>query len=77
MNYITLRLLGVDRDEPMMIKARATLHALGEIHSTASRFCSEPSSGGATAVPTWGKAWLSILNVYEWDGMNAIPPELW
>lgn len=33
--------------------------------------------GGATGIPSWGKAWLSILNVYEWDGMNAIPPELW
>lgn len=56
-----MRLLGVDKDEPLMVRARATLHALG----------------GATAIPSWGKAWLSILNVYDWDGMNAIPPELW
>lgn len=44
-----------------MVKARATLHVLG----------------GATGSPSWAKAWLSILGVYEWDGMNAIPPELW
>ncbi|KAK9893549.1 terpene synthase [Cystobasidium minutum MCA 4210] len=61
LNYVALRILGVDKDEPMMINARATLHALG----------------GATGSPSWGKAWLSILGVYEWDGMNAIPPELW
>jgi hypothetical protein len=35
------------------------------------------SLGGATGSPSWAKAWLSILGVYEWEGMNAIPPELW
>lgn len=33
--------------------------------------------GGAAAAPSWGKFWLSILNVYEWDGNNPVPPELW
>jgi lanosterol synthase len=33
--------------------------------------------GGATGAPSWGKFWLSILNVYDWDGNNSIPPELW
>jgi hypothetical protein len=35
------------------------------------------SKGGATGSPAWGKFWLSILNVYEWEGNNPIPPELW
>lgn len=29
LNYVTLRLLGVDAEEPMMQRARATLHKLG------------------------------------------------
>ena len=44
-----------------MVKARACLHKLG----------------GATGIPSWGKFWLSILNVYDWEGNAPIPPELW
>ena len=35
------------------------------------------STGGATGAPSWGKFWLSVLNVYDWAGNNPIPPELW
>lgn len=28
-------------------------------------------------MPAWGKFWLSVLNVYDWDGNHSIPPELW
>ncbi|KAM0786634.1 hypothetical protein ACM66B_002086 [Microbotryomycetes sp. NB124-2] len=61
LNYVVLRLLGVDADHPMMIKARATLHKLG----------------GCTGIPAWGKFWLSVLNVHDWQGVNPIPGELW
>ncbi|TFK45957.1 terpene synthase [Heliocybe sulcata] len=61
LNYCTLRLLGVDREHPAMVKARATLHR----------------HGGAAAAPSWGKFWLTVLNVYSWDGNNPVPPELW
>ncbi|KAG6865713.1 hypothetical protein C0991_012529 [Blastosporella zonata] len=61
LNYTALRVLGVDAEHPVMIKARATLHKLG----------------GACAIPAWGKFWLSLLNVYEWEGNNPVPPELW
>nr|AFM82492.1 lupeol synthase [Eleutherococcus trifoliatus] len=33
--------------------------------------------GSATAIPSWGKTWLSILGVYEWTGSNPMPPEFW
>jgi squalene cyclase len=33
--------------------------------------------GGALNAPHWGKFWLSVLGVYEWEGVNPIPPELW
>jgi len=28
-------------------------------------------------IATWGRAWLAIVGLYEWDGMNPMPPELW
>lgn len=28
-------------------------------------------------MPSWGKVWLSILGVYEWEGVGPVPPELW
>jgi hypothetical protein len=34
-------------------------------------------TGGAVRSPSWGKFWLSVLNLYDWEGNNPIPPELW
>ena len=61
MNYVIMRLVGADADEPRMIKARAMLHLLG----------------GATHGPHWAKFWLSVLGVTPWDIVNPVPPELW
>lgn len=61
LNYCVLRIFGVSPDHPVLVKARATLHRLG----------------GAAAIPAWGKFWLSVLNVYDWEGVNPVPPELW
>lgn len=61
MNYTALRLLGVEADHPVMVKARATLHRLG----------------GATHGPHWAKFWLSVLGVCKWDIVNPVPPEIW
>ncbi|KAI0123345.1 terpenoid cyclases/protein prenyltransferase alpha-alpha toroid [Xylariales sp. AK1849] len=61
MNYTTLRLVGVDPDEPFMVKARGTLHKLG----------------GASHGPHWAKFWLSVLGVCKWDIVNPVPPEIW
>jgi squalene cyclase len=77
MNYVAARLLGADADHPVLVKARGTLHKLGMFLYVAHNLLSSRSLGGATAVPSWGKFWLSVLNVYEWDGNNPIPPELW
>ncbi|KAI3865137.1 hypothetical protein MKX03_029224 [Papaver bracteatum] len=33
--------------------------------------------GGVTSIPTWGKAWLSILGVYDWSGCIPMVPEFW
>ncbi|CAO3639775.1 unnamed protein product [Cunninghamella blakesleeana] len=61
LNYVALRILGLGADHPALVKARNTLHKLG----------------GATGAPAWGKFWLSALGVYEWEGLNPVPPELW
>ncbi|TPX32405.1 hypothetical protein SmJEL517_g04428 [Synchytrium microbalum] len=61
LNYVALRLLGVDANHPVCVKARDTLHKLG----------------GSAAIPAWGKFWLSVLGCYDWAGNNPVPPELW
>lgn len=61
MNYISMRLLGLPADDPRLVKARHWLQ----------------SRGGSLSVPAWGKFWLAALGVYEWEGMNSVPPELW
>ena len=33
--------------------------------------------GGATYITSWGKFWLSVLGVYEWQGQNPLDPEMW
>lgn len=60
-NYVILRLLGMPAAHPVCVKARATLHRLG----------------GALGNPHWGKAWLALLNLYGWEGVNPAPPEMW
>ncbi len=59
--YVALRLLGLPADDPMLAKARSWL---------------EGQPGGVKGIPTWGKFWLAILGLYEYRGLNAIPPEL-
>jgi squalene/oxidosqualene cyclase-like protein len=61
LNYVALRLMGVAADDPDILRARAWIHA----------------NGGASAIPTWGKYWLSVLNLYSWEGCHPVPPELW
>lgn len=60
-NYVILRILGIDKDHPLAAKARKKLHSLGD----------------ARGNPHWGKAYLALLNLYEWEGVNPAPPDLW
>ncbi|MFO0551306.1 MAG: terpene cyclase/mutase family protein [Polyangiaceae bacterium] len=61
LNYVAFRLLGVPADDPRVTRARTWLR----------------DHGGAAGIPTWGKIWLAILGVYDWDGVMPLPPELW
>ncbi|KAL9684595.1 hypothetical protein QQ045_022036 [Rhodiola kirilowii] len=33
--------------------------------------------GTVTAMPSWGKTWLSIMGLFDWSGSNPMPPEFW
>ena len=59
--YVALRLLGVPADDPLTAAARKWLHA---------------QQHGVLGIPTWGKFWLSLLDLYGADGVAALPPEL-
>ncbi|KAG8656205.1 lupeol synthase isoform X2 [Manihot esculenta] len=64
LNYICMRILGEERDGG---KDNACERGRKWILD----------HGGAIATSSWGKTWLSILGVYEWDGTNPMPPEFW
>ena len=59
--YVALRLLNVSSEDAIAQRARRWLHQ-------------QPV--GVEGIPTWGKFWLAILGLYEYKGLNAIPPEL-
>lgn len=61
MQYVSLRLLGVSEQETDMQRARKWIH----------------ENGTALAIPSWGKFYLSVLGVYEWEGCNSLFPEMW
>ncbi len=58
--YVAARLLGVERDDPLVEPARRFIQAEGIL-----------------GIPSWGKFWLALLNLYDWRGVNAVLPELW
>ena len=58
--YVAARLLGIDRDDPLVVPARRFIQAEGIL-----------------GIPSWGKFWLALLDLYDWRGVNAVLPELW
>lgn len=61
LNYVSLRLLGVHIDDNDASRARQWIL----------------DHGGAGGSPGWGKFWLSILGVYDWEGVDPLTPEFW
>ncbi|KAK1408583.1 hypothetical protein QVD17_40483 [Tagetes erecta] len=64
LSYISMRILGEEPDGGLngaCTKARKWIL----------------DHGSVTAIPSWGKTWLSMLGVYEWIGSNPMPPEFW
>ena len=61
LNYVALRLLGLPADDPRLAAARAWFLP----------------RGGPLASASWGKFFLAVLGLYDFDGVAPIPPELW
>ncbi len=61
MQYVSLRILGVDKNHDRLVRARAWIK----------------NNGGATGIPSWGKFYLAVLNCYDWEGFNSLFPEMW
>ncbi len=61
MQYVSLRILGADKKDARLIKASVWIK----------------ENGGAASIPSWGKFYLSILNLYQWEGFNSLFPEMW
>jgi lanosterol synthase len=61
MQYVALRILGLEKDHESISQARDWIKA----------------NGGATGIPSWGKFYLAIMNLYDWDGFNSLFPEMW
>jgi 2,3-oxidosqualene cyclase len=59
--YVALRLVGVSADDPLLVSAREWLHL---------------QPGGVLAIPSWGKFWLALIDLYGYEGVNPCPPEL-
>ena len=59
--YVALRLLDLGSEDELTAVARTWLHQ---------------QPGGVAAIPTWGKFWLTLIDLYGADGVGALPPEL-
>jgi squalene/oxidosqualene cyclase-like protein len=59
--YVALRTIGLAADDDRLQRARALIR----------------DHGSPLAVPTWGKFWLSYFNLYKYEGVHPLPPELW
>lgn len=61
LSYVAMRLLGVDQDDPATTQMRNWIK----------------TNGTALGAANWGKFILALLNLYPYDGLNPILPELW
>jgi lanosterol synthase len=61
MQYVSLRILGLKADDAQLIKARSWIR----------------ENGGAVGIPSWGKFYLAVMNLYDWSGFNSLFPEMW
>lgn len=61
MQYVSLRILDLGAEHNALAKARNWIK----------------THGGATGIPSWGKFYLALLNLYDWEGFNSLFPEMW
>ena len=61
LSYVAQRLMGLPADDPELQRGRMWLL----------------DRGGAVNVAPWGKFLFALLNLYDYDGVLPVPPELW
>ncbi len=61
LSYVAMRLLGVSADDPALTRARDWYRR----HE------------GPLGSASWGKFMLAVLNLYDYEGLDPLPPELW
>ena len=59
--YIALRLMGLPAEHGKLVKARVCFTQMG----------------GVMYLPCWTKFWLAMLGLYEWEGTDPYPAEMW
>jgi len=59
--YVAMRSIGVAADDRRCRRARDFIRV----------------QGSPLAIPTWGKLWLCVFNLYKYEGMHPLPPEMW
>ncbi|MGE0784654.1 MAG: prenyltransferase/squalene oxidase repeat-containing protein [Sandaracinaceae bacterium] len=59
--YVAARLLGTEPTDRLLVRAKEFIR----------------SEGGVVAIPSWGKLWLALVGLYDWDGVAPVVPELW
>ena len=68
LSYAAMRLLGMSSNASSAVdRDNSMVDALSWIRAR----------GGAVNVPSWGKFYLCVLGVYDWKGLNPVPPECW
>ena len=68
LSYAAMRLLGMSSNASGTVdRDNSMVDALSWIRAR----------GGAVNVPSWGKFYLCVLGVYDWKGLNPVPPECW
>ncbi|MBW2262549.1 MAG: terpene cyclase/mutase family protein [Deltaproteobacteria bacterium] len=61
LTHVALRVLGARLDDPLVESSLGWIRA----------------HGGAVGIPLWGKLFLATLNLYHYDGVPPLCPELW
>ncbi len=61
LNYVAMRMLDVPASDPDATRARVWFRA----------------HGGPLGAASWGRFFLTVMNLYAWEGLHPIPPEAW
>lgn len=61
LGYAALRILGLDEQDPQASAMRKWMH----------------ENGTALGAASWGKFTLAMLNLYSYEGLHPITPEMW